>query len=53
VDLELPLNRRTEPIDRNHLETVATIEGPLVLFHVGSQLMPFMDIGGETYSLYA
>jgi DUF1680 family protein len=34
VQLEIPLRRRLEPLDKRHLRTVALLYGPLVLFGV-------------------
>jgi DUF1680 family protein len=37
IELELPLSRRLEAIDRRHPKTVALLSGPLVLFAITSQ----------------
>jgi DUF1680 family protein len=34
IELELPMTTRLEPIDRRHLNTVALMSGPLVLFAI-------------------
>src|SRR5579864_5058526 len=34
IDLELPLSTRLEPIDREHGDTVALVNGPVVLFAI-------------------
>ncbi len=37
LELDLPLARQLEPIDAKHLDTVALMNGPLVLFAMGEQ----------------
>jgi DUF1680 family protein len=34
IEMELPMNSRLEPIDAQHLQTVALLRGPLVLFAI-------------------
>lgn len=68
IELELPRKRRLQPVDEQHSDTVALLEGPLVLMHIGQvpepitrasllrlkapEVKPFMDIGDEQYSTY-
>jgi len=37
VELDMPLAKRLEPIDRRHPKTVALLSGPLVLFAIADK----------------
>jgi hypothetical protein len=40
IDLELPLKNRVEPLDAAHANTVALLNGPLVLFPIADDASP-------------
>lgn len=67
IELELPRKRRLQAVDAQHLDTVALLEGPVVLMRIGAGepiartdllnaqpplVKPFTDIQDETYSTY-
>lgn len=68
IELQLPKPRRLEAVDAQHPDTVALVEGPLVLMAISEaltreellagkgktslQFKPFMEIGDERYTTY-
>ena len=57
IELELPLVKRLEAIDRKHPQTVALVSGPLVLFPItakppvvsGAQLLAAKKVAGQRW----
>ncbi|MEO6434174.1 MAG: beta-L-arabinofuranosidase domain-containing protein [Tepidisphaeraceae bacterium] len=52
VELALPMELRTEPIDRQNPNVVATMRGPVMYVRVGEQSVPFYKINDEVYTTY-